>query len=355
LWQSILAFFEWSMEATKSETVVHLFYHEGEARWEALVLPQAGYDGMTVKLIDDHPNRIPTYQRLGRGFRPMGTVHHHCTSSAFQSGTDSNDEKTKEGLHITIGNVTHARYSIHGRVSFRNEMYDDPEWMDWFHLARPELLSFVPPKLYDDLCKHQLTTPPPKDTAFPDWWKENVIKVERAVVVTVPRNTGAVRPYQQQQHQQHQPTPGHASLPFQPTVMVRQLWLKKELRDIAEDYNMPAEELFRMIEGLADPGYADIVRALSKNDVDPEEAIEVGKALLEDEARLAAASGGDALDAFDQFAEGWDVSADDLAEEERADRIESKERSRGRDETLAEYLARMEEQHHQQPNHHHHS
>lgn len=40
-----------------------------------------------------------------------GTIHSHADFGAFHSGTDENDEKYFDGLHITVGNVVHLPHS----------------------------------------------------------------------------------------------------------------------------------------------------------------------------------------------------------------------------------------------------
>lgn len=175
--QQVLAFFEWSFALTKGETMAHWLYSEQDRSWCPIVLPQRGWTGLAVKLLDDHPNKIAAFQR-GNGREIMGTDHHHCSSGAFQSNVDHNDEKTKEGLHVTIGGVGTAAYSIDARTSFRNNIL--PVCLsDWYEL--PEQYSALPQPIADQILRHLLTRPAPEGTQFPDWWKENVIKEERIV------------------------------------------------------------------------------------------------------------------------------------------------------------------------------
>lgn len=39
-----------------------------------------------------------------RGYQQVGTIHSHCTFQAFHSGTDTSDEESFDGVHITLGN-----------------------------------------------------------------------------------------------------------------------------------------------------------------------------------------------------------------------------------------------------------
>lgn len=176
LWREVLAFLEWSYKETKSEAIVNLFYHETTRQWAALALPQKGYTGMTAELMPEHPDTTPTFARLGAGWEQFGTVHHHCGAAAFQSGTDSADERTKEGLHITVGNLGRSSgYSIHARTSFRRQMFD-AVLNDWFEFPGV-LLSDLPVELSQRVLEYKLTRPNRPDHAFPDWWKSNVIRV----------------------------------------------------------------------------------------------------------------------------------------------------------------------------------
>jgi len=272
LWENILSFFEWSMEETKSETMVQLMYHREERRWDALVLPQEGYQGMTVQLLPDHPNRIPTYARLGRGWRPMGSVHHHCTASAFQSGTDRADEETKEGIHLTVGNITHARYSLHSRTSFRELMFD-AVLSDWFEPAEPAIMEAIPAKLHDEVLLWQLTTPPPKESrTFPDWWKENVIKVER---ITHTRTTKWGRrstdhPYQQYLNQ-HTPPVKHEG----PTAAFRVKWFLEDLADLNNlQCGIELPEIWEALNTLTSPLFSDLLDILDRRELIPDEGVE---------------------------------------------------------------------------------
>ncbi len=192
-WNEILSFFEWSLRETKSETQVHLFYHDDEG-WRALVMPQEGHTGMTTKMLGEHENWGPTIARLGDnwGIRsketglmtgvPMGTVHHHCGSQAFQSGVDHADELKKEGIHITVGHIGSQRYSIHVRANFNQELLDNAILSDWFELD-PVVKNVVPKELHEQLLHYQITKPPEVEL-FPTWWKANVIKIIRVPTTT---------------------------------------------------------------------------------------------------------------------------------------------------------------------------
>lgn len=173
LWDQVLGFFEWSLAETQSETVVSLFYSRDRREWAAAAMPQKGHTGMTVALLPDHDNWAPTLHLVGEEFEEMGTVHHHCRTSAFQSGTDHKDELTKVGLHVTIGHVGSQEYSLHARTSFRQAILP-AALSDWFEA--PEAIAGLPGKLLDGVLHHLLTRPR-SGAEFPAWWKENVVRV----------------------------------------------------------------------------------------------------------------------------------------------------------------------------------
>lgn len=175
--QQALSFLAWTHKEFKDEAMVHWFLNESEGRWQPMVLPQRGI-GMTVRVLEDHANYIPTFQRLGAGWELMGTDHHHCSASAFQSGTDHADEKGKEGLHLTLGNMDKELHSLHARSSFRQTIR--PVFLvDWYEL--PASYDILPLDLKEKALQHLLCLP--TNAEFPEWWKENVIKTTGTVTV----------------------------------------------------------------------------------------------------------------------------------------------------------------------------
>ena len=90
---SVMSFFKEVYTLHHSEAVVLLFYSTKTKKYKMIVPQQkvsrAGADyarGITIE-----------------GMQMIGTVHSHSDFSAFHSGTDSDDEKAFDGLHITIG------------------------------------------------------------------------------------------------------------------------------------------------------------------------------------------------------------------------------------------------------------
>jgi len=183
-WKQVLAFFEWTNRTYHSEALVYWLVDEEQGRWEVLAPPQRA-QGMTVKAAEDHANWRASFERLGPGNRElMGSDHHHCSASAFQSGTDSSDEKTKEGLHMTVGGLGGERYSLHARASFRGLM-TDVNLGEWFEL--PEQFRSLPAEIHAQVLQCVLTQPQTSwepGTDFPQWWADNYLRESRVITTS---------------------------------------------------------------------------------------------------------------------------------------------------------------------------
>lgn len=192
--RQIHSFFEWAYEETGGETMVHGYYHPAHG-WEFLVLPQEGHKGLAVSLIDDPEWRrealiakLPGVwdgksewkEEYNESWECLMTWHHHCNSSAFASGTDTKDETTKVGLHLTTGHIGSNRYSLHARTSY-GQLISEAVLSDWFEVD-PVIEAAVPPHLHDDIIEHAITTPP-TERDFPLWWMDNVKKKAPAPIV----------------------------------------------------------------------------------------------------------------------------------------------------------------------------
>lgn len=100
-------FFSEVYKKHKSESVVILFYNYQKSLWHVAV-PEQTVSGASVdyKSITEGPE----------GCDRIGTIHSHANFGAFHSGTDDNDEKSFDGLHITIGDVDKDEKSYSARV-----------------------------------------------------------------------------------------------------------------------------------------------------------------------------------------------------------------------------------------------
>lgn len=183
VWQQVLAFFKWSYDTTKSETQVRLYVH-AEHGWKAWAFPQKANLGMSAKELEEHERFGPQRLQFGstQGWQYFGTVHHHCAMSAFQSGTDRNNEVGIDGLHITVGNLDKEVYDLHARFSLSGHMFDKIN-LSWFWEVGdyasqvpelPKWAKIVMPSA-GDMAILQMSQPAPADTVIPEEWKENII------------------------------------------------------------------------------------------------------------------------------------------------------------------------------------
>jgi hypothetical protein len=57
------------------------------------------------------------------GFQLVGTIHSHCDFGAFHSGTDINDEKNFDGIHITLGRVDQPYFTNSVTIAVNNNRF----------------------------------------------------------------------------------------------------------------------------------------------------------------------------------------------------------------------------------------
>lgn len=125
-WAQVMEFFEWTQATERSEAQVRLYVHP-EQGWAAWAFPQEGGTGMTSKELpmDSKESAEQRQQfKAEEGWLYWGTVHHHCTASAFQSGTDEANESSQEGLHITVGHMDKAMRDLHCRMYIKGHKFE---------------------------------------------------------------------------------------------------------------------------------------------------------------------------------------------------------------------------------------
>jgi hypothetical protein len=181
MWHEILAFFKWTQDTEKSESQVRLFVHP-EHGWMAWAFPQKGGTRMTTKEIDNEDAKNQRALNIPEGYIAFGTVHHHCTASAFQSGVDTADEKNVDGLHITIGNLDQPKYDIHCRLYIKAHKFE-PDMSAFWDIgqdAKDKIkfvgdLGFSAAQIADKVARIQMCEKPAAETPFNDIWKANYI------------------------------------------------------------------------------------------------------------------------------------------------------------------------------------
>lgn len=175
-------------EHVEHEVVLRLFMTR--ARDEIIIFPlsQIYGTGMSVK------EEITKEEREwwgSEGLIEAGTMHSHCNSGAFASGTDKDDERNRDGLHVTIGKLKGTEYDLHARMTWtipgeerdgklvRASMTTSqkPNLRDWFTLPdHVEAFITAEPELEESVIKYVLCKPPTWTTNYPAEWKDKLIR-----------------------------------------------------------------------------------------------------------------------------------------------------------------------------------
>jgi hypothetical protein len=125
MWHDIMHCMKQTQDKFKSEALIFLFYDTTAKQPWSWWLPPQQTNGMTVKSLPNDP--AYKAQRTNYPDLMLGTVHHHCTASAFQSSTDESDEINREGMHFTIGHLDKDVFDLHFRMSLGGQCVDlDP-------------------------------------------------------------------------------------------------------------------------------------------------------------------------------------------------------------------------------------
>lgn len=173
VWYPLSAF----MRKFCSDECMARFYYHAELGWKAWVWPQKFGTGMTVSEIGNHPLRRAQWtEQFGAGWDAAGTLHHHCNASAFQSGTDREDEIAETGLHITLGQMTKPTLDIHTRAAFRGAFLKAP-LENWFEM--PPEVAVLPPGIQGAVLGHYILACLPGDVTWPKEWEGNLIETPR--------------------------------------------------------------------------------------------------------------------------------------------------------------------------------
>ena len=125
LWHQVLSFFRWTHKEMQSESQVRLYVNHQLGRWGAWAFPQEARTGMNARElpVQEQPEqaraRFAAWQsEPSDDWRYFGTVHHHCSASAFQSSTDEANERNQDGLHLTVGRMDAEHHDVHARFYY---------------------------------------------------------------------------------------------------------------------------------------------------------------------------------------------------------------------------------------------
>lgn len=196
-WRQMLAFFLWSNKEHKGEAQVSGFLHRETGAFHLEPFWQESVGMTTRELPREEPRQAALWADLGaRGYHEIVfTGHHHCSASAFQSGTDLEDEfKNKpQGFHITIGKLDESTYDLHVRAKFVvmgtfDQTTGEVLTKGWSGMMPFEITDLVqmpipheqlikmPAALRKSIAEHYLLAASRTDETFPDHWKERVLK-----------------------------------------------------------------------------------------------------------------------------------------------------------------------------------
>jgi hypothetical protein len=192
LWQTIIAFFQ---KHKSDEVQVRLYYNDATKEWRAHAFPQRYPSGMTTRELPDHPNFNEDMALFPDPWQRMGSVHHHCSATAFQSGTDHTDEAGVVGLHLTVGHLGKETHDLHSRVCIRSpgeiaengdliraasQMFFNATLSSWFEL--PENIAEILPKgLHAATLEYMLKNPVGEDISYPPRWDENLVRFQTQI------------------------------------------------------------------------------------------------------------------------------------------------------------------------------
>jgi len=99
-----LLFFRRVWKKHKTEAMVLLYYNKEQQRFYTTApVQKTSSAGVSNYEVNGSP---------GDNYRLIGTIHSHCDFGAFHSGTDTNDEKQFDGIHITLGHIDDFYFDI---------------------------------------------------------------------------------------------------------------------------------------------------------------------------------------------------------------------------------------------------
>lgn len=123
------------LEKYGSEVQWRLAYNKEKGKWAVIVLNQYIGTGMYSEDCVEDGEIERELAALGSGWVMDGTGHSHCNSSAFQSGTDHNDELKQTGFHYTVGHINKDEFELHCRRTFRGVLYEIEDQFEMFNIS----------------------------------------------------------------------------------------------------------------------------------------------------------------------------------------------------------------------------
>lgn len=170
IWAQVVGFMRWSQQKFKAEAMVSFFYNTATGEWAVWPFPQEPM-GMTVRYLENHPMYAEDRKQFGKDWIQFGSLHHHCTAAAFASGTDKDDEKDRDGIHITLGKLDENVLDVHCRQTF-DGVVTTTKLLDWIEI--PDYLAGAPVHLVHQFADFALRAI--REHAFPEIWKERIME-----------------------------------------------------------------------------------------------------------------------------------------------------------------------------------
>lgn len=181
MWHQVMSFFRWTHKEMQSESQVRLYVNQKLGRWGAWAFPQAARTGMSARELPEPETPEKARERFASwnsepsdDWLYFGTVHHHCSTSAFQSSTDEQNEWNQDGVHITVGRMDADQHDLHARLYLGGNCFE-PD-MSLFWPVGADLAARVPSGMHNELAQFQMCGKVTVD--FPDAWRTNLIEVE---------------------------------------------------------------------------------------------------------------------------------------------------------------------------------
>jgi hypothetical protein len=181
MWHQVMSFFRWTHKEMQSESQVRLYVNHKLGRWGAWAFPQVARTGMSARELPTPETPERARERFASwnsepsdDWLYFGTVHHHCSTSAFQSSTDEQNEWNQDGLHLTVGRMDADQHELHARLYLDGNCFEPDLSLFWS--VDPELAARVPPEMLNELARFQMGGKVTVD--FPDTWRANIVDVQ---------------------------------------------------------------------------------------------------------------------------------------------------------------------------------
>lgn len=125
-----LTFFREVFRLYESESYVTLLYSKKLGQYmlwcpkQKVSRASVNYDRTDLPSFEDRGNNV----KENDNWQLVGTIHSHCDFSAFHSSTDTGDEASFDGIHITLGHVNRQQFSMVASVAMNDKRESlDPE------------------------------------------------------------------------------------------------------------------------------------------------------------------------------------------------------------------------------------